>query len=225
MYDVMTTMDKVTENISFDRVNGMLIRGNTEVSLSEKERLLFSLFLDKKNISVNKDEIIHTVWGTRGVVTTETNLAQLIYRLRRTLLAVGLGSCIKTVPRMGYVFISDEVSKNDLENTFPVNETKKRLWRSITFAVKITSIMILAIILIFPFPSHRVPRRKNFVKYFNLNSGDTLTLERNDLQHLRVNNGDKLTIEVDTPTGTYIYKMHSREKNENANNMDIELVN
>ncbi|MBS3046373.1 winged helix-turn-helix domain-containing protein [Enterobacter mori] len=225
MYDVAETMNKVTEDIFFDRVNGMLIRGNTEVPLSEKERLLFSLFLDKKNVNVNKDEIIHTVWGTRGIVTTDTNLAQLIYRLRRTLLAVGLTSCIKTVPRMGYVFINGEASENDIKNAPPVNKTKERFWCSMTVAIKIVSIMILAITLIFPFSLHRASRRKNFVEFFNINSGDTLTLERKDLQHLKVKNGDKLTIEVDTLSGTYVYKMQPKDGNDNVNNMEIQLVN
>lgn len=218
MYETVTSLNKLTADISFDRINGMLIRGETEVTMSEKERLLFSLFVDNKNVNINKDEIINTVWGTRGVVTTETNLTQLIYRLRRTLLAVGLDSCIKTVPRMGYIFISEDKNSDATENHFPAPEVKMRSWRQGTFLIKMASILILTIILITP---HYMAQKTALPQYFKIDSDNTLMLERESIEHVRVNNSDKLTIEVDTPSGVYIYNVSPKDKN---NNIDIQLT-
>lgn len=218
MYETMTSLNKVTADISFDRINGMLIRGETEVTMSEKERLLFSLFVDNKNVNINKDEIINTVWGTRGVVTTETNLTQLIYRLRRTLLAVGLDSCIKTVPRMGYIFISEDKNSHATENHFPAPDVKMRSWRQGTFLIKMASILILTTILITP---HYMAQKTALPQYFKIDSDNTLMLERESIEHVRINKSNKLSIEVDTPSGVYIYNVLPNDKN---NNIDIQLT-
>lgn len=218
MYKTMTNLNKVTADISFDRINGMLIRGETEVTMSEKERLLFSLFVDNKNVNINKDEIINTVWGTRGVVTTDTNLTQLIYRLRRTLLAVGLDSCIKTVPRLGYIFISEDKNLTTNKSLYSSLQAKVRSWRPAAFLIKMASILLLTAILITPY---YIARKKVLTQYFKIDSDNTLMLERDSIEHVRVNNSDKLTIEVDTPSGIYIYNVLPKDKNDN---LDIKLV-
>lgn len=218
MHETMTSLNKVTADISFDRINGILIRGEAEVTMSEKERLLFSLFVDNKNMNINKDEIINTVWGARGVVTTDTNLTQLIYRLRRTLLAVGLNSCIKTVPRLGYIFISEDKNLEANKSYYPSLQAKVRLWRPAAFLIKMASIILLTIILITP---HYMAQKTVLPQYFKIDSDNTLMLDRDSIEHVRVNNSDKLTIEVDTPSGVYIYNVSPNDK---KHSLDIQLV-
>ncbi len=67
--------------------------------------MLLRLFVEGGESVKTKDDLLNAVWGRRAPYVDELYLTQLIYRLRKSLRAVGLGTHIVTVPQVGYRFV------------------------------------------------------------------------------------------------------------------------
>lgn len=209
MMDIRVDMNKLTDDIFFCKETGKLSRGDNEMTLSEKERVLFSAFVARKNVNISKDEIIRAVWGGRSVVTPETNLTQLIYRLRRSLHAVGLDSCIRTVPRTGYAFIIEEAEHIPCTADNDGREKNKRGLIARFLSLKSLSAMILCLSVISPSTSNIdnysiLQRRTTDTNIFQV------TLSAENASYVEEDKVLKVTVEVDTSSGSYVYNFSPR---------------
>ncbi len=74
----------ITNNLSYDKINGVLIvSNNEEISLNKKEKALMDLFVEHKNNLVTYSEIEHTVWYDYDEVMTESALRTVIKNIRK----------------------------------------------------------------------------------------------------------------------------------------------
>ncbi len=81
-----------------DTENHKVWRGEKEIELTPKEYDLLLLFARNQNITLFRDKIYESVWGTAFTGDTRT-LDLHVQRLRKKL---GLDSCLKTIYRCGY---------------------------------------------------------------------------------------------------------------------------
>ncbi|WP_387689208.1 transcriptional regulator [Photorhabdus sp. RM71S] len=138
-------MLKITKDVYLDYDSNKIVHGKNVFAITEKEkRLLLALWehAPQGNI-LSREQLIPLVWPERKNGVAETNLLQLICKLRRTLRYCELGEAIHTVYRQGYRFIpplqNDELDNKQPEDTelpIPVDTTQKpSYWRSIRFFV------------------------------------------------------------------------------------------
>ncbi|MGL4456338.1 MAG: winged helix-turn-helix domain-containing protein [Plesiomonas sp.] len=100
------------DGVTFDSLRNQIVRNDEIVSLGSREAAILKLLCDNKNQVVNKTDLHDYVWGK--VYVSETSLTKAISNLRRSLASFNLSSSeIKTVPKEGYIFIYEEVSKQD----------------------------------------------------------------------------------------------------------------
>jgi DNA-binding winged helix-turn-helix (wHTH) protein len=98
------------EGFRFDRPGGSLFRLDesgiaTPVALGSRALELLGLLVERQGKLISKDEIMEVVWPAR--IVEEGNLTVQISALRRILdQNRSEGSCIQTVPRRGYRFVS-----------------------------------------------------------------------------------------------------------------------
>ncbi|EAN0332940.1 winged helix family transcriptional regulator [Salmonella enterica] len=78
--------------------------GKTQVLTEKEARLFFALQKDCGHV-VTHDQLISSVWPGREAGVTETNLLQLVCRLRRSLAQSDLSGAVKTVYRQGYTLV------------------------------------------------------------------------------------------------------------------------
>jgi DNA-binding winged helix-turn-helix (wHTH) protein len=103
---------KITENISIDYISNVIIHHGSSLSITEKEkRLLCALLENGRDGNVLcKEILIRSVWPEREQGIADTNILQLVHRLRRVLHQCGLENSIKTIYRQGYTFIPQDDS-------------------------------------------------------------------------------------------------------------------
>lgn len=103
-------MFKVNNQVQLNTESNTLFCDGTPYSITEKEKRLLVLLVEKSATEavVTREEIIPRVWPERQHSVTDTNILQLISKLRRTLRFFGLDAAIHTVLRQGYRFIPDE---------------------------------------------------------------------------------------------------------------------
>ncbi|NRN27593.1 hypothetical protein HHJ84_04720 [Photorhabdus heterorhabditis subsp. aluminescens] len=132
-------MLKITRDVYLDCDSNKIIHGKNMFIITEKEkRLLLALWKHaSQGNTLNREQLIPLVWPERKNGVAETNLLQLICKLRRTLRYCELGEAIHTVYRQGYRFIlpfqdkepEDSQSKNT-ESFIPTNIIPKpSYWR------------------------------------------------------------------------------------------------
>ncbi|CAQ84084.1 conserved hypothetical protein [Photorhabdus asymbiotica] len=138
-------MLKITRDVYLDCDSNKIIHGKNMFIITEKEkRLLLALWehASQGNI-LNREQLIPLVWPERKNGVAETNLLQLICKLRRTLRYCELGEAIHTVYRQGYRFIlpfqdkepEDSQSKNTQSITPTNTIPKPSYWRFTKFII------------------------------------------------------------------------------------------
>ncbi|ETS30575.1 DNA-binding protein [Photorhabdus khanii NC19] len=116
-------MLKITRDVYLDCDLNKIIHGKNIFVITEKEkRLLLALWEHaSQGNTLNREQLIPLVWPERKNGVAETNLLQLICKLRRTLRYCDLGEAIHTVYRQGYRFIlpfqDNEQDDNQSKNT------------------------------------------------------------------------------------------------------------
>ncbi|SCB73801.1 winged helix-turn-helix domain-containing protein [Kosakonia oryziphila] len=95
----------IGENTYFEESMNSLVRGDITIKISEKEKKLLVYLLKNQGNELSKEQLIISVWGERSSTIVDANLTQLIYKLRRNLTAIGVLERIKTIPRIGYIYI------------------------------------------------------------------------------------------------------------------------
>lgn len=100
----------ITSEIQLNTEANILFCNATPYSITEKEKRLLVLLVEKSVTEdvVTREEIIPRVWPERHHSVTDTNILQLVSKLRRTLRFCGLDAAIHTVLRQGYRFIPEE---------------------------------------------------------------------------------------------------------------------
>ncbi|HCT7987910.1 TPA: winged helix-turn-helix domain-containing protein [Serratia liquefaciens] len=103
-------MFRLTNEIQLNTETNTLVCDAIPYSITEKEKRLLVLLVEKSVTEdvVTREEIIPRVWPERHNSVTDTNILQLVSKLRRTLRFCGLDAAIHTVLRQGYRFIPDE---------------------------------------------------------------------------------------------------------------------
>ncbi|WP_228940570.1 MULTISPECIES: winged helix-turn-helix domain-containing protein [Photorhabdus] len=132
-------MLKITKDVYLDCDSNKIIHGKNIFVITEKEkRLLLALWEHaSQGNTLNREQLIPLVWPERKNGVAETNLLQLICKLRRTLRYCDLGEAIHTVYRQGYRFIlpfqdneqDDSQSKNTQLSTPTDTTPKPSYWR------------------------------------------------------------------------------------------------
>ncbi|MBV4465878.1 winged helix-turn-helix domain-containing protein [Pseudomonas sp. SWRI79] len=112
-------MLRLTKDVSLDTDLNKISNGENIFPITEKEKqLLLALWEHAQEGNVlSREQLIPLVWPERKNGVEESNLLQLICKLRRTLRYCELGEAIHTVYRQGYRFIlppdDDEQIKPD----------------------------------------------------------------------------------------------------------------
>lgn len=117
LFMIRTYNEKIL--IYSDRIessDGKIIR-----KLSHTELTLLRVLIDANNEVVERDKLIHHGWRQKVVVGNSLNMA--IMSIRRALDAFGMGECVKTIPRKGFLLenpsaflFSSDVSANTKTN-------------------------------------------------------------------------------------------------------------
>jgi DNA-binding winged helix-turn-helix (wHTH) protein len=90
--------------VHFDWQHDCVLRDDIAVYLSGQEKILLRLLVDNGGRTCSRAELMVAIWGPRAPHVDEMYLTQLIYRLRRSVRPVCLGTHIVTIPRTGYRF-------------------------------------------------------------------------------------------------------------------------
>ncbi|EGQ7944554.1 transcriptional regulator [Vibrio cholerae] len=96
------------EAIAFDTLKGEIIINENIYNLGGRESELLKLLCENQNQVLRKQDIHMKVW--RSIYVSDTSLTKAISNLRKQLRVInGLDCSIKTVPKEGYVLISDNL--------------------------------------------------------------------------------------------------------------------
>lgn len=97
------------------------IEKNESITLATPASLCFNLLIENRGKIISQDELLHVVWGTRGMNVTQNTLHQNISLLRKSLRRLGINtSAIQTIPRRGFMFPADIlVMERDDEHDLP----------------------------------------------------------------------------------------------------------
>src|SRR5262249_24607801 len=110
-------------DFTLDLGRACLLRMGEEVKLRPKVFEVLKFLVENNNRLVTKEELIKAVWPDTFV--TDDSLVQCLVEIRRAL-GDGAPSCIKTVPRRGYVFeaqVNTSLPVQDVQE--PVSVTEK----------------------------------------------------------------------------------------------------
>jgi DNA-binding winged helix-turn-helix (wHTH) protein len=102
-------MTVAVKRIGVDWNGGILKYGEMEIKLSGQEKALLQYLSQQADTTLSKEDLIRKIWGDNSSYIDELYLTQLIYRLRKSLCAIGLNDHIMTVPRKGYRFTSESL--------------------------------------------------------------------------------------------------------------------
>lgn len=111
-------------NIFLSAEHNLLINGSVKLSISEKEKKLLCYFAQHADIELSKRNLIEAIWESRAATTDDSNLTQLIYKIRRDLAAVNLTNCIRTIPGKGYQFVSDGITAGHATSHIPAGHER-----------------------------------------------------------------------------------------------------
>jgi tetratricopeptide (TPR) repeat protein/DNA-binding winged helix-turn-helix (wHTH) protein len=138
------------ETVEVDLARGCLRRGDKELHLRKKSFQVLVCLLDRRERLVSKEELIKAVW--KGTAVTDDAIVQSIKEIRR---ALGDSSqnprFIKTVPKVGYRFISpveeinnsadftqtEEITRVEIEYEEEDDETIRQRDDEISFAPRL----------------------------------------------------------------------------------------
>ena len=106
------------DRFQVDVVKRLLLRDGVHVPLTPKAFDILVLLLQRRDIVVEKDDILRDVW--HGTVVEENNLARNISTLRKVLDDTpGENRFIVTIPGRGYQFVGDVEESSALQPTVP----------------------------------------------------------------------------------------------------------
>jgi DNA-binding winged helix-turn-helix (wHTH) protein len=117
-------MLRLTKDVSLDTNLNKISNGDNNFPITEKEKqLLLSLWENAQEGNVlSREQLIPLVWPERKNGVEESNLLQLICKLRRTLRYCELGEAIHTVYRQGYRFILPSENDEEIKPNDPSSE-------------------------------------------------------------------------------------------------------
>ncbi|HGS4461804.1 TPA: transcriptional regulator [Vibrio metschnikovii] len=96
------------ETIAFDTLKREITVNENIYNLGGRESDLLKLLCENQNQVLKKQDIHMKVWGS--IYVSDTSLTKAISNLRKQLRVInGLDCSIKTVPKEGYVLISDNL--------------------------------------------------------------------------------------------------------------------
>lgn len=91
-------------NISFNPASRQVFRADVELTMQPKEIALLEFFMRHPNVPFSADAIMDRVWSSESDAAPDTVRIQIM-RLRNKLDIDGKESMIKTVHRVGYMFV------------------------------------------------------------------------------------------------------------------------
>ncbi|CAB1261372.1 putative transcriptional activator ToxR [Vibrio cholerae] len=95
--------------ITFDALKREIIANQQILRLGGRESEILKLLCENPNMVLTKEDIHIKVWGS--IYVSETSLTKAISNLRKSLSIMdNLCFEIKTIPKEGYIFISDSMS-------------------------------------------------------------------------------------------------------------------
>ena len=125
------------------------------VMLAVSSSMCLNLLLENQGKIILRDELLESVWGSRGMHVSPNTLYQNISLLRKSLIKLGVESAIiQTIPRRGFMFSGDITvdKRNDrviLDNADAPAEQAVKKNRGIVFGASVFIVMtIVACILI-----------------------------------------------------------------------------
>ncbi len=96
------------ETVAFDTLKREITVNENVYNLGGRESDLLKLLCENQNQVLKKQDIHMKVWGS--IYVSDTSLTKAISNLRKQLRVInGLDCSIKTVPKEGYVLISDNL--------------------------------------------------------------------------------------------------------------------
>lgn len=127
-------MLRLTKNVSLDSNLNKISNGDNIFPITEKEKqLLLALWEYAQEGSVlSREQLIQLVWPERKNGVEESNLLQLVCKLRRTLRYCELGEAIHTVYRQGYRFILPKEDDEQIEADDSSSEDSELSPRALT---------------------------------------------------------------------------------------------
>lgn len=95
--------------IIFDSLKREIIVNEQLLRLGGRESEILKLLCENPNMVLTKEDIHIKIWGS--IYVSETSLTKAISNLRKTLLVIeNLCFEIKTIPKEGYILISDSIT-------------------------------------------------------------------------------------------------------------------
>ena len=91
--------------LSVNPASGSISGNGKEVILTKNEMMIFRLLLDNEGRIVTRDEIMTVLWDNDEFIN-DNALTVNISRLRAKLSSLGLGDCIETRKKQGYILVS-----------------------------------------------------------------------------------------------------------------------
>ncbi|ENG4185978.1 winged helix-turn-helix domain-containing protein [Providencia rettgeri] len=136
----------INDKVIYDENAQTLSRDNTTISLTLPCSQLLSVFIKKQNTIISRDYLLEKVWGNLGRVSSNHNLSQNIFLLRKNLSELGLEKIIETVPKQGFKFIASATIENSPPKTSaPKIEAKFKIKKRYLLALLGIALLFIAI--------------------------------------------------------------------------------
>lgn len=100
-----TPQEKTFMGLSVNPASGSISGNGKEVILTKNEMMIFRLLLDNEGRIVTRDEIMTVLWDNDEFIN-DNALTVNISRLRAKLSSLGVGDCIETRKKQGYILVS-----------------------------------------------------------------------------------------------------------------------
>lgn len=91
-------------NLQVNSAKGSLSDGNTEITLTKNEMIIFQLLLDRQGQIVSRNDLMTTLWDNEEYIN-DNALTVNISRLRTKLSDFGYENAIETRKKQGYILI------------------------------------------------------------------------------------------------------------------------
>jgi len=101
---------------------------NESITLATPASLCFELLIKNQGEVISQEELLHAVWGERGMNVTQNTLHQNISLLRKSLSRLGINALIiQTIPRRGFMLSGDTVviARDEEYDAIPTSEKDK----------------------------------------------------------------------------------------------------
>ncbi|AWS49839.1 MULTISPECIES: winged helix-turn-helix domain-containing protein [Providencia] len=132
----------INDKVIYDESAQTLSRDNTIISLTLPCSQLLSVFIKKQNIVISRDYLLEKVWGKLGRVSSNHNLSQNIFLLRKNLSELGLEKIIETIPKQGFKFVASATIEN-----LPFKNSEKKAKTKIKIKKRYFFILIMIVLL------------------------------------------------------------------------------